>query len=181
MLSDAVSKYPLDSEPVFHIYQKAIDILIDMQRLATPAGPVPTLAHSRGFDQALFVWEFDHFIEYGIEKNVEGLMIPKQDKDFIRAIFSDIAFRLATVPQVFTHRDYHSRNLMVQQNNEIQVIDFQDALMGPKEYDLASLLRDSYIDLPEQGIDCLITYYIEQWNEKTGGKIDKESLESFLI
>ncbi|MEK7747615.1 MAG: phosphotransferase, partial [Nitrospirota bacterium] len=150
MLSDVVSLHPLDSAPVLEIYQKAIDTLITMQRFATASNGAPTIAHSRSFDQPLFVWEFDHFIEYGIEKR-EGILIPTKEREMIRAYFSDIALRLSNLPQVFTHRDYHSRNLMVQQKEAAQtihVIDFQDALMGPCQYDLASLLRDSYIDLP---------------------------------
>ena len=55
-----------------------------------------------------------------------------------------IAEVLAGQPRVFVHRDYHSRNLMVD-GARLGVIDFQDALMGPATYDLASLLRDAYI------------------------------------
>ncbi len=179
LLSDVVEKQPLDGTQVFSIYQKAIDTLIHIQQFATPTSLIPTLAHSRSFDQPLFVWEFDHFIEYGIEKRGEGILISQKDRNLIRAVFSDIALRLATLPQVFTHRDYHSRNLMVQ-SDAICVIDFQDALMGPREYDLASLLRDSYIDLPEQIIDRLILYYIERWEDETGETIQKETFREFF-
>jgi len=183
LLSDAVSQHPLDSKIVLDLYQKAIDTLIAMQRFATPVSQIPTLAHSRSFEQSLFVWEFNHFIEYGIEKR-EDVSIPEKDRNLIQAAFSDIALRLATLPQVFTHRDYHSRNLMIHQgdtdSDSICVIDFQDALMGPREYDLASLLRDSYIDLPESVIDGLILYYIEQSGEKTGEKIHKEQFREFF-
>lgn len=185
MLSDVVEKQPLDGTRVLDIYQKAIDTLIHIQQFATPTSRrgrtplTPTLAHSRSFDQPLFVWEFDHFIEYGIEKRGEGIAIPQKDRNLIRAVFSDIALRLATLPQVFTHRDYHSRNLMIQ-SDAICVIDFQDALMGPREYDLASLLRDSYIDLPEQTIDRLILYYIARWENETGEKIHKETFREFF-
>jgi hypothetical protein len=171
MLADVVAKYSLDSQPVLDIYQKAIDTLIHIQRFATPQNNTTSLAHCRAFDQALFVWEFDHFIEYGIEK--VGVIISERDKGLIRGAFADIALRLATLPQVFTHRDYHSRNLMIQ-SDTICVIDFQDALMGPREYDLASLLRDSYIDLPEPVIDRLISYYIAQWELEMGERINTE-------
>src|SRR5947209_15226067 len=71
-----------------------------------------------------------------------------------------IAEQLATQQTVFTHRDYHSRNLMVQ-DERIRVIDFQDALMGPSTYDLASLLRDSYLSLDQDLIDELVIRYLE--------------------
>ena len=57
------------------------------------------------------------------------------------------------------HRDYHSRNLMWH-DDTLYVIDFQDARMGPDTYDLASLLRDSYVDLPDAAVDDLIDYFV---------------------
>ena len=173
LLLEDIGNEMLSDRPVLELYQKAIDTLIHMQRFATPM-TTPTLAHGRAFDQSLFIWEFDHFIEYGIEKAgppAAGLLISEKDRGLIRGAFADIALRLAMLPQVFTHRDYHSRNLMIQ-SDTICVIDFQDALMGPCQYDLASLLRDSYIDLPEETIDRLISYYIAQWQNETGEKIN---------
>ena len=59
---------------------------------------------------------------------------------------------LAAEPRVLCHRDYHSRNLMLH-DEQLYIIDFQDARMGPDTYDLVSLLRDSYVDLPEQTVE----------------------------
>ena len=66
---------------------------------------------------------------------------------------------LAGEPRVLCHRDYHSRNLMFHQDR-LYIIDFQDARMGPDTYDLVSLLRDSYVDLPEQTVSDLIAYFL---------------------
>ena len=66
---------------------------------------------------------------------------------------------LAAEPRVLCHRDYHSRNLMLH-DERLYIIDFQDARMGPDTYDLVSLLRDSYVDLPEQTVDELIAYFL---------------------
>ena len=66
---------------------------------------------------------------------------------------------LASEPRVLCHRDYHSRNLMLH-SDTLYIIDFQDARMGPDTYDLASLLRDSYVDLPEQTVSELIAYFL---------------------
>jgi hypothetical protein len=60
---------------------------------------------------------------------------------------------------VLCHRDYHSRNLMIHEEC-LYIIDFQDARMGPDTYDLVSLLRDSYVDLPEATVDELIAYFL---------------------
>jgi hypothetical protein len=60
---------------------------------------------------------------------------------------------------VLCHRDYHSRNLMLHQG-QLYIIDFQDARMGPDTYDLVSLLRDSYVDLPEDEVNDLIAFFL---------------------
>jgi len=159
----------VDVETLNRYYEQAIDILVSMQLGCTE--PAVSIAHRRAFDPPLFVWEFDHFIEYGIEAR-NGVPLPQKVKEEIRAHFSDIALRLASLPQVFTHRDYHSRNLMVQGDGRIRVIDFQDALMGPCQYDLASLLRDAYIDLPEPMIDRLIAHYLARYEQQSGRPVD---------
>ncbi len=67
-----------------------------------------------------------------------------------------ISARLIAQPQVFVHRDYHSRNLMVHEHSGALVtIDFQDAVTGPLAYDLVSLLRDSYIAWPEPLVESM--------------------------
>ena len=66
---------------------------------------------------------------------------------------------LAAEPRVLCHRDYHSRNLMYHEDR-LYIIDFQDARMGPDTYDLVSLLRDSYVDLPEQTVNDLLAYFL---------------------
>ena len=62
-------------------------------------------------------------------------------------------------PQVFVHRDYHSRNLMFYAGHNPGVIDFQDAVIGPLTYDLVSLLRDSYIVWPEENVYAWVEQY----------------------
>jgi aminoglycoside/choline kinase family phosphotransferase len=91
--------------------------------------------------------------------------LPEGEVTTIRSEFERIAQVLASQPRVFTHRDYHSRNLMVD-GLRLGVIDFQDALMGPATYDLASLLRDAYIQLDETLIDDLVAYYLAQLEER---------------
>jgi aminoglycoside/choline kinase family phosphotransferase len=63
------------------------------------------------------------------------------------------------MPRVLCHRDYHSRNLMLK-GGHLHVIDFQDARLGPDTYDLASLLRDSYVDLPDSTFQALLDHYL---------------------
>ena len=141
-------------------YKQAIDVLVGMQSKATSPADPQCLAFHRSFDVALLMWEFDHFLEYGIAAR-QGRPMEHGDESAIREEFRTISEFLAGQPRVFVHRDYHSRNLMVA-GERLGVIDFQDALMGPATYDLASLLRDAYIALDESLIDRLIDYYLSQ-------------------
>jgi len=67
--------------------------------------------------------------------------------------------------QVFMHRDYHSANLMVLPG-KVGILDFQDAFIGPVTYDLASLLRDCYIDWPEAKVRKWVLFYFQLLREK---------------
>jgi hypothetical protein len=88
-------------------------------------------------------------------------MLPKSKAAALRSQFWKICTMLARQPRVLTHRDYHSRNLMVQ-GQRLRVIDFQDARLGPCQYDVASLLNDSYVMLPSQVRDSLLSYFVER-------------------
>jgi aminoglycoside/choline kinase family phosphotransferase len=145
-------------------YTLAIDVLVRMQVKATSPADPRCLAFHRSFDVPLLMWEFDHFLEYGIAAR-HSTPVDSRDEVAIREEFRKIAELLAGQPRVFVHRDYHSRNLMVA-GKRLGVIDFQDALMGPATYDLASLLRDAYIALDESLIDRLIDYYLNQLQEE---------------
>ena len=149
-----------DPIKIEHLYAQAIDLLVQIHLRATsPKDPSSCLAFGRRFDVPLLMWEFEHFLEYGVVARL-GKPMCSDDYLVVRDEFQKIAEAMVTQPQVFTHRDYHSRNLMVD-GDRLGVIDFQDALLGPATYDLASLLRDSYIALNEQMIDQMIHRYIQ--------------------
>jgi aminoglycoside/choline kinase family phosphotransferase len=141
------------------LYRQAIDELVLLQAKGTALRHSGCIGFHRSFDVPLLVWEFEHFLEYGIAARRDKPM-DSEDYRAVQAEFQKIAQFLAGQPQVLVHRDYHSRNLMVD-GRRLGVIDFQDALMGPASYDLASLLRDAYIQLDEQLIDRLIEYFLE--------------------
>ena len=86
-----------------------------------------------------------------------------------------IVRELASEPRVLCHRDYHSRNLMLC-NGDLYIIDFQDARMGPDTYDLVSLLRDSYVDLPQQTVDELIAYFLAV---KSGVSVESDEADEY--
>jgi len=160
-LSEACSH--ADARQTESRYKQAIDVLVRMQAKATSPADLGCLAFHRSFDVPLLLWEFDHFLEYGIVARQRSPM-DAADEAAIREEFRKISDILAEQPRVFVHRDYHSRNLMAA-GERLGVIDFQDALMGPATYDLASLLRDAYIALDESLIDRLIDYYLDRFQE----------------
>lgn len=134
------------------LYKDALDKLHQIQQLRPN-----DLIHSRSFNLELLKWELEHFIEYGLQERKQELS--KTDLSFIREKFEAVFSRLTKQDYVVTHRDYHSKNLIVLNDRSIGVIDFQDALMGPDTYDLASLLRDSYVQLKEEEEAELIAYF----------------------
>ncbi len=125
---------------VLELYRAAIDQLLLIQVVGTRRADASCIAFQQAFDERLFLWEFEHFIEYGIERRV-ATPIPAADLDVMRHHFGAIARRLGAEPRYLNHRDYHSWNLYVQ-DGAVRVIDFQDALLAPAPYDLATLLGD---------------------------------------
>lgn len=163
-----------DTDTRRKLYEEAIDQLVFLQvesdKRRNGSG---CMAFEQTFAVELLVWEFDHYLEYGIEALHDVTMAPVERK-FLTTEFTAIAKRIAAMPRVFTHRDYHSRNLLVR-SGRISLIDFQDALDGPLPYDLVSLLRDSYIDLGNELRDELFAYYVDRYAERSGRPLDPEA------
>src|SRR5262249_31580838 len=134
-----------EGEDKKNLYAYAIDRLAGL-RAHAERNPDPTcVAWTRAFDYDLYHWEFEHFIEYGLL--ARGATPSTAEMQTLRRHFERISRELAAAPRGFTHRDYQSRNIMVLAKGEQVVIDFQDALQGPRQYDLVALLRDSYVEL----------------------------------
>jgi len=144
-------------------YRQAIDQLASLQRYAA-ANPDPDcIAFSRGFDYELLKWELDHFREYGLE--AQNLAPTPAEREELERSFRGIAEELAAEPRGFVHRDYQSRNLMVQDVDgapRLRIIDFQDALLGTRAYDLVGLLRDSYVALSPSLLDELVAFFVDK-------------------
>lgn len=163
-------------------YEKAIDQLLLIQIHGTRRRDDSCIAFKQRFDFCLYMWEFDHFIEYGLEKR-GGSKISTGEKKLLTESFREIARRLEGQPPCLNHRDYHSWNLMVH-NGEVAVIDFQDALLAPPQYDLASLLNDRETDrvISRDMERHLFQYYLnkrEEMGEK--GENRDEFFEIYLL
>ncbi len=140
-------------------YRRAIDLLVKMQQKTLAQASKDCIAFHRSFDEKLLNWEFDHFLEYGIEDRFK-IKVADEDKKLFEQITRKISKEIAASDYAFVHRDFQSRNLMMK-DYEIFILDFQDALMGPQSYDLVSLTRDSYVELSPEAVAELVDYFIE--------------------
>jgi len=148
----------VDAEGRSGLYERAVDLLVDLQLKTAPGKPGDCIAYSRAFEFDLLRWELDHFLEYllGADRNVT---LSGADKEVVDRAFDQLAGDIAAWPRRFVHRDFQSRNLMLK-GDEMVLIDFQDCLLGPQVYDLVALLRDSYVQLDSALIDRLIDRYL---------------------
>jgi aminoglycoside/choline kinase family phosphotransferase len=137
-LWDAVQGKP--EREVERLFELAIDQLLLMQIEGTARLDERCIAARQRFDERLFLWEFEHFIEYGLPAGSRRTPA-EDDLALFRRHFAAIARFLDRQSRVLNHRDFHSWNLFVHEGR-IRVIDFQDALLAPAPYDLATLLGD---------------------------------------
>jgi len=155
-LADKIQAEPKN---IVYWYQKAIEIIVTFHTRATENLTPDCPAKNLFFDKEKLMWEMDFMLEHyvqGILKNTLSF----DEKNKTREALGTLCKALSDQDRVFTHRDYHSRNIMIH-NGKLRVIDFQDARMGPCQYDLVSLLKDSYIVIEESVRKELLEYYIE--------------------
>jgi hypothetical protein len=168
----------LEKQPQREVYGKAIDQLAKLRAHAELHPDKSCLAWTRAFDEELYSWEFEHFIEYGLL--ARGAKLSEDESQTLRREFARISHQLASAPRSFTHRDYQSRNIMVLDSGDQVVIDFQDALQGPRQYDLVALLRDSYVELQRPLIDEMLARYLRQFEAEGGPKLDLQEFTGFF-
>lgn len=146
----------LDGENAATLYRDATDALIRIQCL-------PDVDWLPRYDRTRLSGELDLFEPWYVERHLECVLTSQQKSD-LAAAFDQLLSRHLAEPQVTVHRDYHSRNLMVLEPGSAPpnpgVLDFQDAVRGPASYDVVSLLRDAYIEWPEdQVLDWAVRYW----------------------
>ena len=134
------------------LYKKAIDELIKMQAMDCENKGLPL------YDEHLLKQEMQLLTDWYLPKDISQNHTQQLDH-----IFHTLSDNALNTPQVFVHRDYHSRNLMLVEN-ELAIIDFQDAVMGSCTYDLCSLLKDAYLELSADEIQTLLNYYYTKAN-----------------
>jgi hypothetical protein len=150
------------------LYSKAINVIITMQNADATNLPL--------YDKAFLHFEMDLMKEWYLEKNLK-ITLSEVQKNVIKNTLDAISDVVLCQPQnVFVHRDYHSRNIMLTKDDKIAVIDYQDAMNGAITYDLVSLLKDCYISYERQEIEKLA---LEFRNKKGLDASDAEFLKWF--
>ncbi|MGE4132685.1 MAG: aminoglycoside phosphotransferase family protein [Bdellovibrionales bacterium] len=168
-----------DQSQVFPFYQMAVDELIKIHFLATRPTQTPSLCQTTSFDKAKFMWEMNYAREHFLEK-VGGIKLKDTDQSSLDSEFQKICETLDQQPKVVCHRDYHSRNLMLKLG-KVYVIDFQDARTGPMQYDLVSLVHDSYVRLSPESIERIKQDYIRKATMAREGGIPSDFEEIFNV
>ncbi len=152
-----------DKDEEFQFYKSAIDLMatihnVDVEKYKEE--PFAKLA----FDTEKLYAEMEFTKKYFLKMYL-GLDVSTSGIELLYKKLYDICFTLSAEPRVLVHRDYHSRNIMIK-NGEQVVIDFQDARMGSPLYDLVSLLEDCYYQIDHGNREKLIKYYYEAYFSK---------------
>ncbi len=167
LLTDLGSQLYLENlDKADTLYKDAINSLVTIQ-VKTASDGLPI------YDHTLLHNEMNLFTDWLVDKHLK-LSLSKIQQTELAACFELLSQSALIQPQVFVHRDYHSRNLMVTSNNNPGILDFQDAVIGPITYDLVSLLRDCYINWPRKQLnEWLEYYYILIYQNNLGKSIAK--------
>ncbi len=142
-------------------YRVAVTDLARAQQALRTLPPHSVVAR-RAFDEDLLAWEIHHFREWALEGR--GFTLSSADRAEFDRIALRLSRRISSWPRGFVHRDYQSRNLMVREQGgapSLVWIDFQDALLGPRVYDLVALLGDSYQTFDRPFIDARLQEFSE--------------------
>jgi aminoglycoside/choline kinase family phosphotransferase len=163
LLSALQPEYPNPAQGQ-HYYSKAMFVLDRIQKLDADQANLPR------YDAELLQREMALFRDWLLDAKL-GIALTHTESQALQDCFDFLMQRAQAQPQVVVHRDYHARNLMICEDDELGVLDFQDAVIGPITYDLVSLLRDCYIVWPEEDVQlwCREFYsLITQYRGKIG-------------
>ncbi|THB73199.1 MAG: aminoglycoside phosphotransferase [Gammaproteobacteria bacterium] len=151
-----LSKLEQDPESVAKLYADAFEAL---SKIHTRAPRISEIVPN--YSRELLMNEMELFREWLLKIHYQ-LELDPHENEILDQTFTKLADNALEQPQVFVHRDYHSRNLMVTTENSPGIIDFQDAVIGPITYDLVSLLRDCYIAWPYEQVKHWVIQYFSR-------------------
>jgi aminoglycoside/choline kinase family phosphotransferase len=175
-LGDVTLEHALERERAgrgpgrFDLYRAAVTLAAGVATRGTEALRRSDRASGPTLDEERFLFEMRFFLEHF----VGGFLARPEPEAELRDALFGLARSAAAHPRVLCHRDFHSRNLMVLPDGSLAMVDIQDAQWGPDTYDIASLLRDAYVDLD----DAEVAEYLEAYRLQIEGKPDPEAFGS---
>lgn len=155
-------------------YRRAIELIIKIQEATVRALSPDSICSRLAFDAAKLRWELGFFFANYFNRYL-GMRLDAATANGVQEDFKAISAELSARPRVLTHRDFHTRNLMMREG-EMIIIDHQDARMGPASYDVASLLADPYSALDGAVADEMVERFIEL---KAGSALGLDDVEEF--
>ena len=161
----------LDESNADSLYGDAIGALLKMQAHA-PLEDLPP------YDEPLLMQEMGLFRDWLLAKHLQKPLAGKALKQ-LEDLFALLTESALAQTQVFVHRDFHSRNLILNQDNP-GIIDYQDAVLGPLSYDLVSLLKDCYIKWPRSRIEQWFLQYHNQLADAMDIQMSKEGFRRYF-
>jgi aminoglycoside/choline kinase family phosphotransferase len=168
-LGDALYLHHLDERSADAHYADAFEALLKIQAIDPSSLPM--------YDRTMLLREMALFREWFLDRHLHFDLTQKEN-EILDEAFSILIECALEQPQVFVHRDYHSRNLLLTPDNNPGILDYQDAVRGPATYDLLSLLRDSYISWPREQVTRWALEYRDRM--ASGGILDTTPDEKFL-
>ncbi len=143
----------LDTQSAGRLYGDALGALVTMQACGSDSGlPI--------YDDTLLRSEMSLFPDWLVFQHL-GMTLSDSEQAGLALVFDLLVESALEQPRVFVHRDYHSRNLLLTHRHNPGIIDFQDAVSGPVTYDLVSLLKDCYIQWPQDQVEQWVRGYFD--------------------
>ena len=168
-----------NQKDILALYKKVLDQLIVIHSLCFQKdSPGACVAYEQEFSVKKFLWELN-FAKEHLLKGLFSISFSKKEEKALESEFQTLCEKLYKAPKVICHRDFHCRNVMIT-SNEVAIIDFQDARMGPVVYDLVSLFYDSYITLNPSLIKDLTDHYINHFAYFDQLQLTQEQWQEFL-
>ena len=163
---------------IMRYYTQAIKSLVSMQIKTTPSIEDCNYLKHRTFGYEAMRWETDYFLECFVKRfcrmEIENEISLEDELHRLSSV-------LAVEPRYFMHRDYQSQNIFFK-DGKVKIIDFQTATRGILQYDLASLLRDSYFSLSRQQVNILLNYYMDLLEKRQKTPVDrKKFIQTFHL
>jgi aminoglycoside/choline kinase family phosphotransferase len=140
-------------------YRRAAELIALIQERGRVLASSRFVPYGLAFDREKLGEELDFFVEHFVIGHRKTTLTDDEREELANEL-QRLTVTLAAEPRVLCHRDFHSRNLMLR-HDELYVIDFQDARLGPDTYDLVSLLRDAYVDVDEALADDALGHYFD--------------------